>query len=117
MSKEARAATQPSGPNAKLVFYFMCFSGAMVNELLFVLSDPPIQFVYQAIDRGIHVFFGIISVNRATIYVHRGFRLMPEFFDCQDTAYVRHQIKMPLDLFNFGLDITSQGFGYFDVMA
>jgi hypothetical protein len=113
----ARAAGQSHGPNTGLISYLPRFFGTVVAELLFVFSYSPVQFVDKAIDRSVHVFFGIIGVNCAAIHLNSGLGFMTEFFNRQDTAYVRHQIKMPFDLFNLGLDITSKGFGYLDVMA
>lgn len=116
-SQEPRAAAQPHGPKARSVFNFSRFFCAVVDELFFVFSYPPIQFVYEAINCRVHIFFGVISVDRTTIYVDCSFGLMPEFFHREDTVYVRHKIKMPFDLLNLRFDITSKGFGYLNVMA
>ena len=89
----------------------------MIDKFFFIFSYSSIQFVHKAIDGGVHVFFGVIGVNRTAIYLDRGFSFMPQFFYRKDTVYVRHQIEMTLDLFDFGLDITSEGIGYLDVMA
>jgi hypothetical protein len=89
----------------------------VIDKLLFIFSYPPIEYVDQAIDCRVHVFFGVISVNRTTIYLYGRFSFVPEFLDSKNTVYVRHKIEMALDLFNFGFDVTPQGFGYLDVMA
>jgi hypothetical protein len=109
-----RSADESKTGSVSFLVRFFC---AMVDELLFVLSYSPVQFIYQAIDCGVHIFFDVISIDRTTIYVNCGFGFVPEFFDCEDTAYVRHQIKMTFNFFDFGLDITSEGLGYLDVMA
>lgn len=89
----------------------------MVDQFFFVFSNSPIQFVHQFIDCGIHAFFDGVGVDRTTIHINCGFCLMLQLFDGEDAVYVSYKIKMSLDFFYFGLDIPSQGFGDFDVMA
>ena len=92
-------------------------SGVVVDHLFFVFSDPSFQLVDEAVYCRVHVFFGVIGVNLATVYLDGGFRLVPEFLDRKDAAYIRNKIKMPCDFFDLGLDITSEGLGYLDMMA
>ena len=89
----------------------------VIDELFFVLSDSPLKFVHETIDRGVHVLFGVIGVDRTTIYTNSCFGFVPEFFDGQDTMDVRHEVKMTGCFLNFGLDIFSQRISNFDVMA
>lgn len=117
-SRHARATAQPHGPNTVLAeISLLRVSGAVVDEFFFVLSYPPIELVYQAIDRCIHVFFDCISVNRTAIHFDCSFCFVPQLLDSEDTVDVRYQIKVTCDLVNLGLDITSEGSGYLDVMA
>lgn len=58
----------------------------VVDQFFFVLSDSSIQFVYQAINRGVHIFLDLFRVNRTTIYVYRGFGFVLQFFDCENTV-------------------------------
>ena len=89
----------------------------MVYQSFFVFSDSSIEFVYQTINRGIHIFLNGIGVNRVAIHIDGSLRLMPELFDCKDAVYVRYKIKMPFYFFDFALYISAQRIGYFDVMA
>ena len=95
----------------------MYVPGMMVNHFFFVFSDPSFQFVYEAVYRGVHVFFCVIGIDLAAIYFHGGFRLMPEFLHREDAVHIRDKIKVPCNLLNLGLDITSEGLGYIDVVA
>jgi len=89
----------------------------MIDQLFFVFSYSSIQFVYQSIDRRVHVFFDGVCVNRTTIHVDCGFSLMPKLFDSKYTVNVRYKIKMSLYFLDSCLDIAPQGLGYFNVMA
>ena len=89
----------------------------MINEFFFVFSYSPFEFVDKAVNSGIHVFFGVVSVNRTTVYVDACFCLVAQFLDREDTVDVRHQVKMTLDLLDLGFNISSECIGYFDVMA
>jgi len=91
--------------------------GVVVNHLFFVFSDPSFQLVHQAVYRGVHVFFSMVGVYLAAIDLNGGFRLVPEFLDRKDAVYIRNKIKMSCNFFNLGLDITSEGLGYIDVVA
>jgi len=65
----------------------MCFFGVMIAELFFVFSYPAFKLVYEAVNSGVHIFFGVISINRTTVYIYSGFRLVAQFLDRKDTAH------------------------------
>ncbi len=95
----------------------MCFFGTMITELLFVFSYSAFKFVYEAVDGGIHIFFGVISVNRTTVYIYSCFRLVAQFLDRKDTIHIRYKVKVAFNFFDLRLNVSSEGIGNFDVMA
>jgi hypothetical protein len=95
----------------------MGFSRVVVGQLFLVLSHAPVEFVYQAVDRSIHVFFGIVGINRTAVHVYLGFRFMPQLFYRENAVHVRHHIEVSLETFYLGLYVTSHCFCDFDVVA
>jgi len=110
-------SAQPYGPIAELEMSLSYFSGVVVNELFFVLSYPSIKFIDEAVNRGVHVFFNCVGVDRTTIYIDRGFGFMAQLLDGENAAHVGHQVKVALDFFYFRFNISSQGFSDFNMMA
>lgn len=99
------------GPHRSLavlgVLDFLLVSGVVINELFFVLSYSSFNLVHKTIDRCVHVLFGMIGIDRTTIYANSCFSFVPEFFDGQNTMDVRHEVKVTSRLINLGFDIFS----------
>ena len=55
---------------------FSSIPGVMVRQFLFVFSDLAIEFIHQAVYRGIHVFFRGIGVDCSAAEINRGLSLM-----------------------------------------
>jgi len=91
--------------------------GVVIDELFFVFSDSSFDFVHETIYRCVHVLFGVIGVDRTTIYANSCFGFVPEFFDGQNTLDVRHKVKVTGSFVNFGFDVFSQRISDFDVVA
>ena len=49
----------------------------MIGQLLFIFPDAAIELVDKTVYRGIHIFFGSISINLTAVYRNGCFRLMP----------------------------------------
>lgn len=89
----------------------------MIDRLLFVFSHSSLDLVHKTINRGVHVFFGMIGVDRTTIYTNGCLGFMPELFYGQDTLNIRNQVKVAGSLLQLGFDVPSKRISNFDVMA
>jgi hypothetical protein len=96
-----------------LVFVF----GVVINELFLMFPYSSFNFVHHPIDRCVHVLFGVIGVDRNTIYMDRCFGFVAEFFDGQNTLDVRHEVKVTGGFVDFGFDVFSKRISNFDVVA
>jgi hypothetical protein len=64
-----------------LLFIF----NVVIDEFFFVFSDSSFNFVHETIDRGVHVLFGVVSVDRTTIHMNCCLSFVTEFFNGQNT--------------------------------
>jgi hypothetical protein len=72
----------------------MFIFGVVIDKSFLVLAHSPFELVDKAIDCGVHIFFGVIAVDSATVNAGSCFGFMPELFDGQDTLDVRHDVKV-----------------------
>ena len=69
----------------------------MIDESFLVLPNTSFELVNEPVDRRIHVFFGVIAVDLATVDACGCLGFVPEFLDGQDTMDVRHDVKVAPD--------------------
>ena len=58
------------------VLSFVGISCVMIDHLLFISANMPIQFVNKSIDGGVHVFFSCIGINSTAVNAYSCFCLM-----------------------------------------
>ena len=68
----------------------------MVFHFFLVFLALAVEFVDEAIDRGIHVFLHIVGVQIATADVQCCFRAVAQFFNGEYDMYVQCLIEMPV---------------------
>jgi hypothetical protein len=78
----------------------------VIGALFLVLLDTAVQLVRQAIDGGVHVFFGCVRVDGAAAHVQRGLGFLSQLLYRQHTVHVDDLIKMSADALELLLDIT-----------
>lgn len=88
----------------------------MIDELFLVLSDAPVELVDKAVNCSVHIFFYGVSVNLAAVYVDCSLCFVPQLFDREYAVYSGDEVKMAADFFDFGFNITTKCFSYFDVV-
>src|SRR5690606_1124616 len=109
--RACRAARQSTEPSLVHV------AGAMIDELLFVLSYPSVELVDERVDGGVHVLLDGIRVDLPAIDVYRGLGLVPQLLDPEDAMHVRYEVEVPFDLLDLVADITPQRRGDFQLVA
>ena len=97
----ARTAGPPYGPDTGSVFDLVSFPGTVINQFFFVFSYSSFEFINEAVNGGVHIFFGVVCVNRTTVHVYAGFCLVAQFLDRKDAVDVGDEVKMSLDLLDF----------------
>ena len=88
----------------------------MIDELFLVFSDAPVEFVDEAVYGGVHVLFYGVSVYLAAVYLDCSLCLVPQLFDREYAVHSGDEIKMAAEFFDFGFNITTKCFSYFDVV-
>jgi len=66
----------------------------VAGDAVFIAPDLAVQFVGQAVDRGIHVCCAFGREQRAPTGLYRGFSLLAEFFDIQNNIDMNSVISV-----------------------
>ena len=88
---------------------------AVLLFFLFVFEYGAVEFVYQEVDGGVHIFVGLVEVQVFAGHMPIHFCFLHQFVHRQGNGGGNHVVAVADDAFEFTADVISQGFGNLDV--
>src|SRR5262249_18767901 len=91
--------------------------GVVIGLALLVLDHAAIELVGQQVYGGVHVFLGGIGMDGITANVQRGFGLLSELLNRENTMHVDYVVEMTRNPFELLFHVRAHRLGDFDMMT